>query len=191
MGELGVINIPQDYWSGNTHLDLGIPWFVPQAIRRLEQILDKHRDFSILEFGGGGSTLFFAERCKEIMTIEHNPTWANEVRVQLLNKGLNNAIIRNPVNLDEYIRIINNIASHSCDIILFDSDCKFITRNQIGAMAMSKLKYNGLVIVDNYYLRDNIIDELSYGWTCEDYTDIHWYGNGTRLAYKDVERFRV
>jgi len=56
--------------KGEEHIKKRMPWLAKGAVDWLENNLTK--DFKILEFGSGGSTLFFAERCKEVITIENN-----------------------------------------------------------------------------------------------------------------------
>ena len=198
------VTIPENYWSGTRHLELGIPWFVPKAILRMDQLLEKH--FKVLEFGAGGSTVFFTDRCREVYTIEHNSRWIGSVRQRLEEKGhtlslkvtkdivwatmtpnqegLAHTSITQAENSEQYQKVIETLPDADFDCILFDSDCDKITRRELGEWALRKLKPNGIVIVDNYYRPENIIDALSQDWVCEDYTDIHWWGNGTRIAYK-------
>jgi hypothetical protein len=56
--------IPEDHWIGSRCLDLGLPWLTPGAIRWLAANL-KPTD-CVLELGSGGSTVFFATRCKVV-----------------------------------------------------------------------------------------------------------------------------
>jgi hypothetical protein len=51
------------------------PWMTFQAISFLESRLDRH--CSVLEYGGGGSTLFFLDKGAKVVTVEHDPNWFN------------------------------------------------------------------------------------------------------------------
>lgn len=55
----------------------GCPWLTVGAISFLKRIIRK--DMAIFEYGAGGSTLFFARRVKEVMTIEHDREWHQKV----------------------------------------------------------------------------------------------------------------
>ena len=50
------------------------PWITFPAIEFLERTLT--RDMRVFEYGAGGSTLFFATRVKEVVSIEHEGAWA-------------------------------------------------------------------------------------------------------------------
>jgi predicted O-methyltransferase YrrM len=50
-----------------------IPWLHPDVIAHLESLIQP--DWEILEHGSGGSTLWFAERCKEVYAVENDPDW--------------------------------------------------------------------------------------------------------------------
>src|SRR4051812_17428097 len=51
------------------------PWITFWTIDYLNVFLKKN--MSVFEYGGGGSTLFFAARVKELVTVEHNEDWFN------------------------------------------------------------------------------------------------------------------
>lgn len=50
-----------------------IPWLGYSAIRRLRGLIRK--DWTVVEFGAGGSTDWFARRCGRLISIEHDPAW--------------------------------------------------------------------------------------------------------------------
>lgn len=58
-----------------------VPWLSPRAIAYLESIL--HPDFEVIEHGAGGSTLWFAERCKCVMAFEDKPEWERVVEANV------------------------------------------------------------------------------------------------------------
>lgn len=57
-----------------------IPWLHKDAISYLENLLTP--DMNVLEFGAGGSTLWFAERVKSVMAFEDNFDWGGIVKKQ-------------------------------------------------------------------------------------------------------------
>ena len=59
--------------SERSPLDDEQPWITIPARHFLQKTLTP--DFRVLEFGAGGSTLFFAKRVKELVTVEHQPEW--------------------------------------------------------------------------------------------------------------------
>ena len=50
-----------------------LPWISFPVIDFLEANLNSNS--KVFEYGGGGSTLFFLERAKEVVTVEHNKEW--------------------------------------------------------------------------------------------------------------------
>ena len=58
-----------------------LPWVTYSFIDFISERLNK--DFSIFEFGSGNSTLFFAERVKNVTTVEHNADWYNKLKEKL------------------------------------------------------------------------------------------------------------
>jgi predicted O-methyltransferase YrrM len=54
-----------------------VPWLSPDVIQHLENLIQP--DWEIIEHGSGGSTLWFAERCKSVMAFEGDPDWEQQV----------------------------------------------------------------------------------------------------------------
>jgi hypothetical protein len=59
-------------------LELGLPWISFGAIRFLERFLQP--TMQVFEYGSGGSTVFFAARCKRVVSVEDDANWAKQVR---------------------------------------------------------------------------------------------------------------
>ena len=62
------------------------PWITFPAIEFLQRILTP--EMRVFEFGAGGSTVFFAKRVKEIISVEHDPAWARQVAEVVARNGL-------------------------------------------------------------------------------------------------------
>lgn len=70
----------------------GIPWMAISAIRFL-----RRKDFSkskVFEWGSGGSTIFFAMRAQQIISIEHDTEWYHEVGALLRNRSISNVNLK-------------------------------------------------------------------------------------------------
>ena len=61
------------------------PWITFDAINFLNAKVTS--ESSVFEFGGGGSTLFFVKRAKEVFTVEHDAEWFNNVRTIINESG--------------------------------------------------------------------------------------------------------
>lgn len=68
------------------------PWLTFPAIRWLEGFLTS--EMHIFEWGMGGSTLFFAERAKHVISIEHDKEWFQQVSGLLQGEHLSNVEAR-------------------------------------------------------------------------------------------------
>jgi len=114
-----------------------IPWFTYPSIEYLSQ-LDLSAK-SILEWGIGNSTLFFAKRCKKITSIEHNSEWYNLVTQQL------------PDNSRAYLIAEAEYSNHpkqlneNFDIIIVDG----IKRLECLQTALTLINPGGMIIFDN------------------------------------------
>jgi len=70
----GIVLMP-DYWEG------GVPWekrlSVPWIPYLAKQFLDYHLtyDMQVFEWGSGGSTLYFADKCCHVVSVEHDSGW--------------------------------------------------------------------------------------------------------------------
>ncbi len=62
-------------------------WMAPAAIRIFENLLTK--EMTGLEFGSGRSTLFFAQRIKHLVSLEHDRSWYDKVRQEITELQLN------------------------------------------------------------------------------------------------------
>jgi hypothetical protein len=61
------------------------PWIAPEAVRFLDSAL--RSDDAMVEFGGGASSRWFAERVGKLTTIEADPDWFASICVQLAPYG--------------------------------------------------------------------------------------------------------
>jgi hypothetical protein len=66
-----------------------LPWFAYDAIDYIETILQPN--FVGLEYGSGGSTLWFAQRIARITSVEHDGKWWARVLAELRTRQIYNA----------------------------------------------------------------------------------------------------
>jgi hypothetical protein len=135
-----------------------VPWFTYPAIEALKNwdLSDKR----VFEYGSGYSTLFWASRAKEVISVEENPQWHQKVA------GLapaNAKIILAPIDeakneyhpsaetLAEFARYAEAIdqAGGRFQIIVIDGYARSRVRYQCAQAALPHLDDNGLVILDN------------------------------------------
>lgn len=116
-----------------------IPWFTYPFIDFIKERLNS--EMNVLEFGSGNSTLWFAEKVKNITSIEHNKAWYDKVS-QIL--GENSRLLLNECEVNDYHKIVEEIEL-TFDIIIVDA----IDRVNCLKIAPTKLNENGVVVLDN------------------------------------------
>ena len=114
-----------------------LPWFTYPAIEYLEQLDLSHK--SIFEWGSGNSSLYFAKRCRSIISIESDKNWYEYVSQELLPNQ--KVIFTNEVNFVDAIDKLNM----KYDVIIIDS----LLRYECALKAVHYLNRGGLIILDN------------------------------------------
>lgn len=154
------------------------PWITFPVIDKLDAILTKSS--CVFEYGGGGSTLFFANRVKEVITVEHNKEWYAILTKIVKDKSIANwngnlieagtgdlfpqADKANPdhyssgdqpskgKNYADYVKCIDKYEDNSFDLVSVDGR----SRPSCIKHAIPKIKKGGYLLLDNsdrsYYL---------------------------------------
>jgi hypothetical protein len=117
-----------------------VPWLGYRATLRIGSLLTT--DSTVLEFGSGMSTLWFARRCRRVVSIETNPTWHTDVMKRLARADLRNADCR-LVSLDSCATVADR--DQSFDFALVDG----YRRDVVVSVAIRKVRPGGFVYLDN------------------------------------------
>lgn len=156
---------------GRTPLEDEIPWITFSAISFLERKLK--RDMRVLEYGAGGSTVFFARRVQSVVTVEHEPLWGKKVEERLAACQLANCqllivppqedpttIMKSPADpasfvsgaeqlrgfdFSEYVKTVAAFDDGWFDVVLIDGRA----RPSCFAHALPKVGKGGYIIWDN------------------------------------------
>lgn len=115
------------------------PWLAETALILISSYLNP--DHKVFEFGSGGSTLWFANRVKMVISIEHDEKFYEKVKSMLhKNEHANVIFAERPYNKE-----IENILDESADLIVVDG------RDRVKCVISSipKLKPGGWLILDN------------------------------------------
>lgn len=178
------------YFNGLDTLENGYAWLALGALLTLERLLTKKMD--VLEFGCGGSTIFFADRCNSVKSLETDSKWQNMVNKKLGEDGYKNACVFYNSEEDTIKALSSPTQVHEVyDVILVDSgwvrDEKENKRNpnrrKLFELSIPYLKTGGMLIIDNYqhYGMRNFNYE---GFEVYTFDDIGYSGRGTKICVK-------
>jgi hypothetical protein len=149
-------------------LNAQIPNWPYSATRYLEKRL--RRRAVVFEYGGGGSTLWLAQRVGRLTTIEHDAGWFTRIEQALTTTGLTNCVVllREPRgtavpprvpgsggidygsnrclgSFEEYVQAIDSFPDDSFDLVLVDGRSRAACLHH----AAPKVRRGGLLILDD------------------------------------------
>ena len=118
-----------------------LPWYTYPCIDFL-----KYRDYSdktVLEFGGGQSTLWWAKRAKHVVTIEGNKEWYERIRDGLPeNVDLHYVVMD---SAESCLSVVKKIVDASYDAIIIDGHYRF----EMAGLAQTLLSESGIIVCDD------------------------------------------
>jgi hypothetical protein len=129
-----------------------LPWFTYPAIEAL-----KNWDLSgkrVFEYGSGYSTLFWAARVKEVVSVEHNRAWYETIsklappNARLLLAPIDEVEEPTAATREQFKRYAGAIDG-TFQIIVIDGYARSRVRYDCAQMALPHLDPNGLIILDN------------------------------------------
>ena len=164
--------------SGKNSVSDEQAWITFEAIDCLKDLIQS--DFQIFEFGGGGSTLFFCQRAKHVVTVEDHAEWFSRLSEIIHAKNYQNwegyfvepekiedqrpRSPKNPadfvsgakglssISYERYARAIDPFPGEFFDLILVDGRA----RPSCIMQALPHLKPKGFLVIDNteraYYM---------------------------------------
>jgi predicted O-methyltransferase YrrM len=127
------------------HYKADQPWLPEFFISILEKVLADIPDARVFEWGAGGSTIWFAQRVREVVTVEANPTWAQFIRDRAAKQDLKNIVVLEyDYETPYYAKCINKIPKQF-DLIFVDGK----NRRACAERAIVKVRRGGWVLFDN------------------------------------------
>ena len=158
-----------------------IPWFTYPAIDFLEQHVKS--DWSVLEWGCGNSTLWWSERVKRVVSLEHNRNWH-----EIISRGApQNASIVLSEDRDRYVNLQDVANQDPFDVIVIDGE----ERNACARHAVLRAKPSTIIVFDNSdrkTSRDGVLFLTTNGWNRIDFFGLipsNLYRTCTSIFYRD------
>lgn len=149
------------YWLGSLFFRRYFkkyPWVTFGAINWLEINLKK--DWNILEFGSGSSTIYFSKKANFIHSFEHNDQWRFRV-LKLCDKyNLSQIEIYSYSEMD---KVLNFVPERKFDLIVIDG----IDRVETFKKSFNFVKNGGFILLDNsergeYYFIHETLNKYSF-----------------------------
>lgn len=184
------------YLGGKGTLDGGFPWLSIGAIVALEQTVFRADATNqipkrVLEFGSGGSTIFFAKRAEYVRSIETDKGWAPRTKEALERHGVADKVELTVCSNAESEQIVAALPDDSFDLLLVDHAAdetitgrgarRAFSRLPLALIGMRKLKTSGFFVADNYFCHG--LENLNLtGWQVFLFDDLQYSGRGTLLA---------
>ncbi|MBD2695230.1 class I SAM-dependent methyltransferase [Anabaena catenula] len=144
------------------------PWMCPGTV----EFCKKHlaASMSVLEFGSGRSSAWFARRVSKITSIEYDENWYKVVKSKLEKDNIANVNLRlilldHPVSEPEqdtykicpsYVAVLDEFADESLDLVIVDGHY----RTNCARKCLKKIKAGGYLLVDDTNLWTSL-DALS------------------------------
>jgi hypothetical protein len=122
-----------------------LPWYTYPSIDFLKY--RNYEDKVVLEFGGGQSTLWWAERAKNVVTLEGDKEWYEKIKGNMPdNVTLSYVSMESrEVNVNQVIESLANNGYDKYDVIIIDG----LHRFEMIDIAINHLKEDGIIICDN------------------------------------------
>ncbi len=117
------------------------PWVTAGAMTFLEEFVVRVPDADVLEFGSGGSTIWFSTRVGSLLSFEHDPGWAQAIRTALIDvPNVDLRLLERP-----YFNHIFDFKDDSFDLVLVDGR----DRVECARLAKRVLRPGGIMMVDD------------------------------------------
>ena len=118
-----------------------LPWLGFRAINHLRKLVKPN--WSMLEFGSGMSTVWFARRCGVLVSVETDRAWFDSVRTILTQKNIHNVDYRLRAHSEH--EAVSDYQDSTFDLVLVDG----YERDRVMKTAISKVKRGGYIYLDN------------------------------------------
>lgn len=160
-----------------------IPWYTYPAIEFLESL--NLKESRVFEYGCGNSSIFWAERSREVFSVENSSEWAQIVRALQVPR----LTIIEAMEQDAYVNAVDSVGG-KFDVVIVDG--RF--RRSCAQSACRVVHENGMIIFDNAdWYPDACEDLRKQGWFQIDFSGlgpINPYAWTTAVFLKASTHFR-
>jgi predicted O-methyltransferase YrrM len=122
-------------------LDIRLPWLPFTVIDMLSEAIGQ--ESRVFEYGGGGSTAWFADHAGQVVTVEHDKAWYKALLSA--TSDFDNVEVIWAENLADYVATIDQHGEELFDVVVIDG------RERVACVerAMPRVKPGGFLILDD------------------------------------------
>lgn len=146
-------------YDAESLVQLDLPWWTLDSARRVETFLRGRRDPRVFEWGSGASSVWLSRRAGEVISVEHDPAWYEEMRPLIPSNGSlrlvpalqgprPRVISRKPgfegLDFSDYVDAIDSTVG-DFDLIVIDGRAREACLDK----AVTRLAPGGLIVFDN------------------------------------------
>lgn len=120
------------------------PWMSHRAVAYLAEAL--RPDQRMLELGSGYSTLWYAERVKEVVSLEDDPGWAEQAQAMVAHRNVRNVrVVATPITLD----VLRSYFDESWDVVVIDQNEHALGRPESVEFVTAAPRPPSMVVLDD------------------------------------------
>ena len=141
-----------------------IPWLTYSAIDFIKTRIKFN--INVFEYGSGNSTLYFADKVKNVVSVEHDELWYSKMKMKC-SSNKNISLHLRELKDDSYSKSIYEF-DQKFDLIIIDGRL----RVKCAKNATNAISENGIIIFDNTerdYYSDGINHIKENGFKCIDF----------------------
>jgi len=141
----GFRNLPRALLTATMRLGFDfwpeLPWISYNAISLLNRLIQK--DWKVLEFGSGMSTIWLAKRCAFVYSIEHDHVFYEKICEKLEDKRIRN--VRYELRTRDHYYDLSEVKDASLDLVFIDG----VYRKDCVCACFSKIRKGAYIYLDN------------------------------------------
>jgi len=140
-------------FNGHQPVDIGLPWYSFSAIDFLDRYVTK--EMTVFEYGGGGSTIFYARRAKRVICVESSHDWADKIEQVIKEQKITNTtVLRHPFDISdkpafEKSTYLNCVRDYDVDVYAIDGYEEDVQLRPICFGLVEKIIGEGIVVLDD------------------------------------------
>ena len=148
-------------FTGGQPLDVALPWYSFGAIDFLSRQLSQKS--VVFEWGGGGSTLFWAQRVKRVICVESSEEWDDKLTQVLYDKGIQHVtVLRHSFEPSDkagfeqsgYLKCVDD---YDADLYVVDGYEEAIQlRPLCFEKAENRVKKGGMIVLDDSWRYEDV-----------------------------------